>query len=84
MGALLMAHPTGVRYRLATLLLLHPCVQWPETSQGPATASRLRKLRELGVESTLRGLLDDRNMNVKERAKTALAQFTGGPASTVF
>ncbi|KAG1679659.1 hypothetical protein FOA52_006176 [Chlamydomonas sp. UWO 241] len=56
---------------------------WPEANPGPAATSRVRKLRELGVEVTLLGLLADANMNVQERAKTALVQFGGGSAAAV-
>lgn len=37
--------------------------------------ARFRELRQLGIESAVRGLVNDANLDVKERVKTAVRQF---------
>ncbi|KNC97089.1 uncharacterized protein SPPG_07484 [Spizellomyces punctatus DAOM BR117] len=47
-------------------------------TDDPGAQERVIRLRELGFETRLASMMDDSNMDVKDRVKTALANFGAG------
>lgn len=50
-------------------------------TNGASALHRIAKLRDLGVDDCLRALMEDRDMDVKERARTAYLQISGRTAA---
>ncbi|KAJ3038354.1 hypothetical protein HDV00_000775 [Rhizophlyctis rosea] len=68
-----LSHPKSA-VRVATIW----CVINLTWTEDAGSQSRVNHLRQAGFEAALMGMIDDQNMDVKDRVKTALANFGQG------
>lgn len=73
----MLPHFTHVDHRVRVMCVWAVnSLTWIEEGDDRRDAqSRFKELRLLGIESAVRALMNDTNLDVKERVKTAIRQF---------